>query len=106
MVRKKQEPQPPERTSRPATTPEARENQLINLAVNLAEKQLKDGTASPSVIAHYLKLGSQRERLERDILEKNAKLMEAKARNIDKERESEETAKAAIEAMRNYSPSR
>jgi hypothetical protein len=102
--RKKEEQEPAVRTSRPATTPEAREQQLVSLAVDLAEKQLRDGTASPSVIGHFLKLAGQRERLEREILEKNAKLMDAKARNMDKERESEETAKAAIEAMKKYSP--
>lgn len=100
MTKKREEP-----ASRPATTPEAREAQLVNLAVNLAEKQLRDGTASSAVIGHYLKLASQRERLERQILEKNARLLDAKANNIDKERESEETAKAAIEAMKKYSPS-
>lgn len=93
-----------ETTSRPATTPEAREQQLVHLAVNLAEKQLKDGTASPSVINHFLKLASKREHLEREILEKNARLMDAKAKNLDKDRESEETAKAAIEAMKKYNP--
>lgn len=99
MVKKKEEPM-----SRPATTPEAREQQLVNLAVNLAEKQLREGTASPSVISHFLKIATQRERLEREILEKNAKLIEAKSKNLDKERESEEVAKAAIEAMKKYSP--
>jgi EAL domain-containing protein (putative c-di-GMP-specific phosphodiesterase class I) len=93
-----------EQVSRPASTPEAREQQLINLAVNLAERQLRDGTASPSVITHFLKFASAREKLEREILEKNSRLIDAKAKNIDKERESEETAKAAIEAMRKYSP--
>lgn len=44
--------------SMPATTPEARENQLIALAVDLAEKQMREGTASAQVITHYLKLGS------------------------------------------------
>ena len=43
---------------RPALTPEARENQMIALAVDLAEQQLRDGTASSQVITHYLKLGS------------------------------------------------
>ncbi len=95
-----------ENRSRPATSPEAREQQLVNLAVTLAEKQLRDGTASPSVINHFLKLASKRERLEREILERQSKLIEAKAKNIDKERESEEAAKAAIEAMKNYSPGR
>lgn len=92
------------RMSRPATTPEAREQQLVNLAVDLAEKQLRDGTASPSVIAHFLKLASRREVLEREILEKNARLIDAKANNIDKDREAQVTAKEAIEAMKKYSP--
>ena len=50
-----------------ALTPEARENQLISLAVNLAEKQLREGTASSQVITHYLKLGSTKERMEKEI---------------------------------------
>ena len=57
----------------PATNPEDRENQMIALAVNLAEQQLRDGTASSQVITHYLKLGSTKERLEKDILEKKAR---------------------------------
>ncbi len=87
---------------RPATSPEAREQQLVNLAVNLAEKQLRDGTAAPSVINHFLKIASTRETIEREILEKQAKLIEAKASSISKDREAEELAKAAIEAMKNY----
>lgn len=87
---------------RPATNPEAREQQLVNLAVSLAEKQLMDGTASPSVIGHFLKIASRREVLEREILEKQSKLIEAKAQTINKDREAEDLAKAAIEAMKNY----
>ena len=52
---------------RPALTPEARENQLISLAVDLAEKQLQEGTASSQVITHYLKLGSTKERIEKEV---------------------------------------
>lgn len=92
------------RDSRPATSPEGREQQLINLAVNLAEKQLREGTASPSVINHYLKMASRRETLEREILEKQSKLIEAKAETIVKTKEHENLAKAAIDAMKNYSP--
>lgn len=90
------------RPSKPATTPEAREKQLVKLAVDLAEKQLKEGTASPSIINHYLKIASSRETLEREILERQAKLIEAKAENMTKDREAQEVAKAAIEAMRSY----
>ena len=87
---------------RPASTPEAREQQLVSLAVNLAEKQLREGTASPSVINHFLKIASSRETIEREILEKQAKLIEAKAANLDRDREADDLAKAAIEAMKNY----
>lgn len=100
MVSKKDEKQ---KGQKPASNPESREKQLINLAVNLAEQQLKDGTASPSVISHFLKLASRRETLEREILEKQSKLIEAKAQSIAKNGEAEDLAKAAIEAMKNYS---
>lgn len=88
--------------SRPASNPDAREQQLVNLAVELAEKQLREGTASPSVINHFLKVASSRETIEREILEKQARLIEAKASSISKSKESEEVARKAIEAMRNY----
>jgi hypothetical protein len=99
MVKKKDE----DKGMLPAKSPENREQQLISLAVNLAEKQLRDGTASPSVINHYLKMASRRETLERDILEKQSRLIDVKAQNIAKEKEQEEMAKAALEAMKNYS---
>lgn len=89
----------------PARDPVSREQQLVNLAVNLAERQLRDGTAAPSVINHFLKIASRRDVLEREILEKQARLIEAKAQSISKDREAEELAKAAIEAMKNYNSS-
>lgn len=91
-----------ERKSKPAVDPESREKQLVNLAVDLAERQLTDGTAPPSVINHFLKIASKRESLERDILEKQAELIHSKAKNISKDRDAEELAKAAIEAMKSY----
>lgn len=101
MPRKKKDEEQ-DKGMRPATNPEAREQQLVNLAVNLAEKQLRDGTAAPSVINHFLKIASTRETIEREILEKQSKFLEAKAQSISKDREAEELAKAAIEAMKNY----
>lgn len=89
--------------SKPSSTPEGRERQLVGLAVNLAEKQLREGTASSAVIVHYLKIASTREVLEREIMEKQSKLLEVKALNIDKDRQSEDLAKAAMDAMKNYS---
>jgi len=94
-----------ERKSMPALSPESKENRLIHLATNLAEKQLMDGTAAPSVINHFLKLATSRERLEQEILEKQAKLIEAKASSIAEGKDAEKLAKQAIEAMKNYSSS-
>ena len=93
----------PKRRVRPASTPEARENQLISLAVDLAEKQLIEGTASTQVIVHYLRLGSSKEKLEKKILEKQGDLIEAKTENYQAARRSEEIYQEAIEAFRNYS---
>lgn len=88
---------------RPALTPEARENQLISLAVDLAEKQLMEGTASSQVITHYLKLGSTKERIEREILEKQKELIEAKTQNLQSAKRVEELYENALSAMRDYS---
>lgn len=90
------------RNSRPAEDPEAREKQLTNLAYNLAEKQLMDGTASPSVIGHFLKIASKRESLEQDIMTSNKILLDAKAQEIFKDRETERVVKEAMEAMTKY----
>lgn len=88
---------------RPAITPEARENQLISLAVDLAERQLREGTASSQVITHYLKLGSTREKLERERLEEENKLLKAKTKALEDQGEYKELVAEAIKAMRNYS---
>lgn len=88
---------------RPALTPEAREDQLVSLATDLAEQQLREGTASSQVITHYLKLGSSRERLERERLENENKLIRAKAEALESQKNMEEAYVKAIEAMKRYS---
>lgn len=88
---------------RPAMTPEGRENQLISLAVDLAEQQLLDGTASAQVITHYLKLGTTRASLEREKLERENELLKAKTENLKAQQRNEEMFKQAIDAMRMYS---
>ena len=90
------------RKRRPATTPEARENQLIALAVDLAEKQLMEGTASSQVITHYLKLGSTKERIEKEILEKQKDLIVAKTEALNSARRMEELYSDAIKAFGIY----
>ena len=89
---------------RPALTPEARENQLISLAVDLADKQLREGTASSQVITHYLKLAAtrERERIEKDILEEQKKLVIAKTEALQSSKRIEELYANAIEAMHMY----
>lgn len=87
----------------PARSPEARENQMIALAVDLAEKQLIEGTASAQVITHYLKLGTLKEQLEREKLEKENELLKAKTEAIQSAQRVEELYSNALEAMRRYS---
>ena len=87
---------------RPALTPESRELQLIALAVDLAEQQLRDGTASSQVISHFLKLGSSRAELEREKLASENELLRAKAESLQAQQRQDEMFKAAIEAMRRY----
>ena len=90
------------RRMRPALSPEARENQLISLAVDLAERQLMEGTASSQVITHYLKMGSTKERLEKEKLMEENKLLRAKTENLQSMKHIEELYQEAINAMRDY----
>ena len=87
----------------PALTPEAQEARMVYLATVLAEKQLEEGTASPSVITHYLKLGSTKERIEKEILEKQKELIEAKTEELKSRKRTEELYVDALNAMRIYS---
>lgn len=88
---------------RPATTPADRETQLISLADSLAERQLRDGTASSQVITHYLKLGSSRERLEQERIALETELVKAKTEAIASQQRQEEMYREALLAMRSYS---
>jgi hypothetical protein len=92
----------PTPNGRPALTPEARELQLISLAVDLAEQQLRDGTASSQVISHFLKLGSSRAELEREKLARENELLRAKADSIQAQQSRDDMFREAIEAMRRY----
>jgi hypothetical protein len=87
---------------RPAITIEGRENQLIASAIDLAERQLKDGSASSQVISHYLKLGSTRERLEQERLRKENELLSAKVEQLASAKRIEDLYKTALNAMRSY----
>lgn len=86
----------------PATTPEAREKQMVSLAVDLAEKQMLEGTASSQVITHYLKLASTREKLEQQKLVSENQLLQAKIESLETGKRIEELYGKAIVAMNSY----
>ena len=87
---------------RPAETPEARENQMIALATDLAEKQLREGTASSQVITHFLKLGSTKEQLELEKLKRENRLLEAKSDALESAARVEELYLKAIQSFGIY----
>lgn len=105
----KQKPKQPSNTKtrprRTAMNPEARENQLVAMAVDLAEQQLLNGTASSQVITHYLKLGSMKEKQEFEIREKQKELLVAKTESLQSSKRIEELYVNALNAMRNYNGS-
>ena len=92
----------PTSKSRPATTLDAREQQLVSLAVDLAEKQIRDGTASAQVITHFLRLGTTRERLEQEKLRRENLLLEGRTDQIASQGRIEELYKNALDSMRTY----
>ena len=91
------------REMRPALTPEAREGQLISLAVDLVEQRLRDGTASSQETVHFLKLATTKARIEREILEKQKELIVAKTESLQSQKRSEEMFAEAMKAFRSYS---
>lgn len=93
---------PNRKPRRPASTPEGRENQLISLAVDLAERQLVDGTASAQVVTHFLKLASTREKLEQARLQNENLLLSAKIEQIASGKRIEELYETALKAMKTY----
>ena len=100
--RKPENIEPPKRRGRPAMTPQDRENQLIQLAVDVTEEQMRKGTASAQQITHFLKLGSSRERLEQDRIGLEKELMAARVAALESEKRVEELYENAITAMRGY----
>lgn len=93
----------PDKRIRPALTPEARENQLIALAVDLVQQRLIDGSASSQETTHFLKLGSMKNQLEMEKLREENKLLKAKTESIQSAKRVEELYAEAINAMRRYS---
>lgn len=90
------------RRGRPALSPDARENQMIALAVDLAEKQLREGSASSQVITHFLKLGTSRNELEKEKIRAEIEEKKAKVKAIESGEEMKVLYENAIRAMRDY----
>jgi len=88
----------------PYRSEEAKESRLISLAIDLAEKQLEEGTASSQVITHYLKLATSREKIEKEILERQRELIEAKTESLRANQQLTELFSQAIAAMKDYGP--
>jgi len=100
--KKKDTTEPKKSLPPPSRTVEGRENQLIQAAVDLAEKQLSNGTASSQVITHYLKLGSTKERLEKEKLARENELLRAKTEALQSAKRIEDLYANALNAMRAY----
>ena len=90
------------RRIRPALTPEANENQMISMAMDLARQQLQEGTASSQVITHFLKLGTKKAELEKEKLERETELLKAKTESLQSAQRIEELYENAIKAMQRY----
>ena len=88
---------------RPALTPEARENQLISLAIDLVEQRLLDGTASSQETTHFLKLASRKAKLEAERFELENELIKAKTKALQDQADMKALYADAIAAMRRYS---
>ena len=102
MAKVKTESSKPIPKRRPALTPEGQESQMVALAMDCAEKQLREGTASSQVITHFLKLGSMRESLERERLIEENKLLRAKTEALEAQKESKIQYEQILKALRNY----
>lgn len=86
----------------PVSTDEAREARMISLAMDVAENQMRNGTASSQIITHYLKLGAMREQLELEKVRAEIELNKAKVKMIEAGEETERLYREAIQAMASY----
>ena len=87
---------------KPALTPEARENQMIALAMDLVEQRLRDGTASSQETTHFLKAASNKHKLEMERLRLENELVAAKTKAIADSAEIKVLYEEALKAMRRY----
>lgn len=101
-TRRVNDPNRSESRQPPATTPDVREQQLTAAAFDLAEKQIRDGSASAQVVTHFLKMGSTRERLEQQRMQHEIELLQVRAEAMESAKKVEELYGLALNAMRTY----
>ena len=102
MASRRRSEEPARISRRPATSPEAREQQVVSQAIDLAERQIQEGNASSQVITHFLKLGSSREQLEQQRIAHENELLKVKRESLESAKRVEELYEKAIGAMRAY----
>lgn len=89
-------------SARPASTPEAQEQYMINLAMTLVEKRLREGTASSAETTHFLKLATMKADLEKEKLKEENKLLRAKTETLEAAKDSKELYESVLKAMDKY----
>lgn len=96
----------PENSSKPirrrARSLERREDQLIALAYDLVEERIRNGTATSAETVEFLKRGSTKARLEKEIMEEQKKYMKAKTEAMESAKRVEELYTEAMVAFRSY----
>lgn len=97
---KESEPKKPR--PRRATTPEGREQQLIALAVDVAEDMMRNGNAPAQIVTHYLKMGSTREKIELELKSEEIKVAKARREMMESQKKIESVYEEALAAMRHY----
>ena len=105
MTKEKSSKTATKRKRRPASTPEAREKQLINMAYDLAEERFMNKTATSAEIVHFLKQGSTKAREEIEKLRKENEFLRAKTEVLESSKMAEEMYVNAMEAMKSYTGS-
>ena len=95
-------PKTSRRSSRPASSPKERENQLIAKAYDLAEKRIEEGTATSQEVCFFLKLGSSKEQLEQKLLDTEVELAKAKAQALRDTKDIKELYENAQKAILTY----
>lgn len=86
----------------PVTTMEARQERMIMRAYDLVEQRLMDGTATSQETTHFLKLASEKERLDLERQKQEIELAKAKIAALEAEREKEQWYEAAVKAFKSY----